>query len=431
MSGVGGHPLIVKTVRGLEHCLELGDYRPANPPALCVAVSGGRDSTSLATLLARYAREHWPRQRIVHVNHHLTANKGEMERASRDTASALGLEFELLEIFPRRQARESLEAVARDARYAALEQCLKENEVLITAHHQDDQAETVVLQLLRGAGCDGLAAMPPVRRFATSYHLRPWLQVTNAEIDEFASIEGVCWVDDASNHDLNFDRNYLRRQVMPKIAQRWPGYRTSITRSAALQEEYADYFDKNIAARLPELEIERGVLSIERLVSLSPLEVSLIVRAWFKRHSVPPPSAKLLEELQRQMSSPSRSGSFVVAWKGYAVRHYQNRLYLTQINHNDFPQAEVSWDLTSSLGLESGTLCAKTTVGKGISRGKLTQLPLNVTSRSLASEVELPYQGGHKNLKKVFQEAKVPPWLRETHPIIRSGGQRRMYSRRL
>ena len=201
----------------------IAELLPAYPDlALCVALSGGVDSVVLLGALSA-SRSKKTRLRAVHVRHGLHSNADVWSKHCSVLAKRLGVPLTILRVKVDAGRGESVEAAARDARYRALSGTLRDGEVLLTAHHEDDQLETVLLQLMRGAGIAGLAAMAEVAEFGRGTLVRPLLTRPRAELEAWAKANDLAWIEDDTNANEQFDRNYLRRQVLPLIRKRWPG----------------------------------------------------------------------------------------------------------------------------------------------------------------------------------------------------------------
>lgn len=205
-------------------------------PQICrliVGYSGGLDSHVLLHGLAMH-RPYWLTQKLeaIYVDHGLQTASAVWGEHCAEVCRDLNMPFRVLKIDARPVPGESPEAAARRARYAALAAELGFDSALLTAHHRDDQAETLLLQLLRGAGPYGLAAMPAVSRLGQGRLLRPFLEVDRAELLAYAGKHGLRWIEDASNTDTGFDRNYLRHRVLPLLRERWPAVNRTLSRSA-------------------------------------------------------------------------------------------------------------------------------------------------------------------------------------------------------
>lgn len=199
-----------------------------------IGYSGGLDSHVLLHALATLFQEHnyLNRLHVIHINHGLSVNADEWSKHCTTVCQQLKISCEIISLNAKSSRGESPEAIARTLRYAALAKQLATGDYLLTAHHQDDQAETLLLQLFRGAGLKGLASMPELASFAKGYHLRPLLHFTRADLNAYARKYDLCWVDDESNSDVRYDRNYVRQTLIPHIKQRWPSFAKTLARTA-------------------------------------------------------------------------------------------------------------------------------------------------------------------------------------------------------
>jgi tRNA(Ile)-lysidine synthase len=395
---------------------------PAGATGLVVALSGGADSSSLlAATAALGATFRGLKVRAVHVDHGL-------QRAAavfRDTCTALcaGLEVPLTVIpaMVRTAPGASLEAAARDARYAALAAELNPGECLLTAHHSEDQAETLLLQALRGAGIKGLSAMPVCRPLGRGWHLRPVLQVPRRELLAFgARWCGACAVD-PMNEDMRFDRSYLRGQVWPLIEARWPGSATALSRTARHAAEAQELLDRAAAAHVTRLR-DGDALSLPALRALGPNERINALRFWLCDAEVePPPTARLTEAL-RQMLEAEVDHLPAIVWGNYALRRYRQRVFLTQASP---PRLEGTrlWsmgpDSRVELGPGLGTLRWFAQIG-GIDAQRLPET-LVVRRRDGGEALRPAAQAKTQTLQHLCQHEGVLPWMRDALPLVFAG----------
>ena len=383
-----------------------------------IAFSGGIDSTVLLHLTC----ECFPAARVfaVHVNHGLHPEAREWERFCRRTATRLGVAFRALRVKVRTQDGCGVEAAARDARYTALKPLLSTGDVLMLAHHADDQAETVLLQMLRGGGPEGLAAMPKRMRFGAGSLLRPLLEVPRRHIELFARCFEVEYTDDPANDDPAYDRNYLRREVAPLLGARWPAWQKTLSRVARHQAEACDLIQRLAEQRYRHCRVAGGALSAERCRALDDAEKKAVLRYWIKRARLPAPSEKQLAQLLRVLLSREARSGALVAWPGAEVRYYRGRLYALA------PRA-------SSGGFLHGADAIRWAGGTDLALPELdielSWKQLHERAPELAGAEFLTVRlrcGGeryacadfHKKLKKVFQELGVPPWERSRTPLI-------------
>ena len=300
---------------------------PGLPTGLCVAYSGGLDSTVLLHALARLAdRASRPRLRAVHVDHGLNPQSPQWSIRCGEVATALGIDCRRLAIDARAPRGASPEAWARAARRAAIAADLGAGEVLLTAHHADDQLETVLLQLLRGGGPAGIAGMPRLAPFGRGWQLRPLLEFSRDSLHRWAVAARLDWVEDPTNLDLAFDRNYLRHSVLPSLRARWPQATRTIGQAAALTAETVE-----LAAVLAESDfasVREGLtLPIAALGALSEPRQRAVLRAWLAGHGLPLPSVRTLAALRRDLWLAAADRVPCARWQEARVYRYRGRLY--------------------------------------------------------------------------------------------------------
>jgi tRNA(Ile)-lysidine synthase len=383
----------------------------------CVAYSGGLDSTVLLATLAQLRGRAGFELRALHVNHHLQAGADEFARAALLTAQQLQVEVSVLDVkIPLRG--QSLEAAARKARYDALRRNLRPGEWLLTAHHQDDQLETVLLQLLRGAGLAGLAAMPATAGFGAGQLLRPLLPVSRAALADYARRRRLNWSEDPSNSDARFDRNFLRQQVLPLLNGRWPAAALTVSRSASHLADAQVLLEELADAQLARA-ADGAALRISALRILTTPQQRNLLRRWLRSRSLPAPDAGRLGELMAGLLTARRDAAPVLRWPGAEIRRHQGLLYALSPGL-PLPQPRAwSWRSERVLLLPGagrleldphphGELC-------------LTSLPARLAVRFRAGGERLQTIGGRKPLKNLLQELDIPPWQRERLPLLYDG----------
>jgi tRNA(Ile)-lysidine synthase len=263
----------------------------------------------------------------VHVHHGLHANADEWSAHCAALARTLGVPLTTLRVKVARPRGSSLEAAAREARYEALAKALEPGEILLTAHHEDDQLETVLLQLMRGAGIAGLAAMPEVAPFARGFLVRPLLTRTRAELEEWARAQGLTWMEDDTNENEQLDRNYLRRRVLPLIRERWPSASRAVSRSARHAAEAQRLLDT-----LARADVERAsngrALSVQHLRSLSPDRRRNAVRFWIARAGHTLPDSTRLDEITRTLLDARPDANPSVVWNTARIHRHADHLHL-------------------------------------------------------------------------------------------------------
>jgi tRNA(Ile)-lysidine synthase len=389
---------------------------------ILVALSGGVDSTALLGALAA-KRPKSRRLRAVHVNHGLHPNSPRWSAHCSEFARAVGVPLEVLSANVSRLGGVSLEAAARDARYALLGQALEPGEFLLTGHHEDDQLETVLLQLFRGAGVAGLAAMPEISRFAAGWLARPLLTVSRQDLEEWVRKAGLKWVEDDTNADETLDRNYLRRRVLPLIRERWKGVGSAVARSARHAAEGQRLLDM-----LARADVERASsgpdLFVPALRALPPDRRRNALRFWIAQSGARVPDSRRLEELAGPLIDARPDANPRVEWGDTAAQRHLDLLSIgsTPMGANESPQLQWPWRSSPLLELPDGggTLELKPDPHGPID---LDVLPETVMVRGRQGGERLrPRRGGpRRTLKSLLQESHLPIPERARLPLVFSG----------
>jgi tRNA(Ile)-lysidine synthase len=406
----------------------LAELLPAFPDtALCVAFSGGCDSTALLAALSQLPR---PARslRALHIDHRLQPHSRRWSAHCRRVARRLHVPLAVRTANITRARGESLEAAARTARYRLLAAALVPGEALLTAHHQDDQLETVLLQLLRGAGVAGLAAMPVLAPFGRGVLVRPLLTVPRAALADWVRGQGLSWVEDESNAQLRPDRNYLRARVLPVLRERWPSAAATASRSArhlAEAQRLLDILGEADAGRAS----SGAMLSARMLRRLTPERRRNVLRFWIAAAGVLTPPASRLEEIAGTLLAAREDAQPLVAWEGAAVQRQGDLLVLRA---GGAPGAaalqmpEVAWQWRQRrrqvLPPPFGTL-----VLEPDARGPLDLDALGPTlmvRERRGGERLRPLRGGPRRaLKQLLQEARVPVPRRAQLPLLFDRGK--------
>lgn len=389
-----------------------------------VAYSGGMDSHCLLHACAALAHSLPGRLCAVHVDHGLSGASGRWASHCEAVCAALGVEFRLFIVNARAPGGESPEAWARKCRYRALAALLGDDEVLLTAHHMDDQAETVLLQLLRGAGPHGLAAMGGLRRFAKGWLARPLLAVGRVQLRDYARACGLHWVEDQSNMDLRFERNVLRHEIMPGLRKHWPHAANALSRAASWQASAAVLLDEVAAEGLNACyRTETASLSVGAMNELEAAKRPYVVRAWLRRRGLPAPSARHVQRILADLLHPLVKGSPCVNWAGVQVRRYRDDLYALPDIARPLPGKPVVWQPPAPLRFGPSELRAADTVGSGLSRRRCAGAAVTVRFRRGGERCRPAGRAHGQSLKKLLQETGIPPWQRPSIPLIYVGDE--------
>jgi tRNA(Ile)-lysidine synthase len=385
---------------------------------LIVAYSGGLDSHVLLHLCATLKPSSLS---AIHVHHGLNKAADEWAAHCEQICQTLAVPFRLICVNAQAERGESREERARNARYDALKQVLQEGDCLLTAQHQEDQAETLLLQLFRGSGVQGLAAMPKSIHFGLGYLERPLLDFSQKMLQDYAQENHLNWVEDDSNLDESYDRNHLRQTIIPLLENRWQNISSRLSRSshhcgeaAALLEELADRL-------LPELQPEgNALLYVDKVLALSEPQQRLILRRWIASQGGRLPSTAVLNRIMREVLEAHVEAMPCVSWSGYDVRRYRNRLYfIPALGAFDSADCFVFDKGRDEINLpDSRLLKVKIVEGKGISVDCWDKGAVTIRFRQGGERLKPSGRSGSHSLKNLFQEAGVPPWERKRMPLI-------------
>ena len=385
-----------------------------------IAFSGGIDSHVLLHSIVGLKTELMAPVSAVHVNHGLSSNAGSWARHNREICATLGLELAVIEVDARCPPGESPEAWARRKRYAALAEHIGTGRILLTAHHKDDQAETLLLQLFRGAGPAGLSAMPVTQTFSLGWHCRPLLDFSRLELQRYALQFGLQWIEDESNQDTGFDRNHIRHQLLPVIKRHWPGVITTLSRAAHHQAEAAELQDQ--LARLDLAMIAEGdslaKLNTTALKSLTLSRQKNVLRYWLHMLQLPLPDAGQIHHIIDDVINSGPGATPCVAWPGAEVRRYRQYLYAMMPLSKHNPEQIISWDLERPLMITHGRLVARIGQGPGLKANCCSNKRVEIRYRSGGETIQPAGREYHHELKKLLQDQGVPPWLRDRIPLL-------------
>jgi tRNA(Ile)-lysidine synthase len=399
--------------------------------SVCVAFSGGADSTALLAALAQLKLRPLG-VRALHVDHQLHPHSGRWSRHCARVARALGVPLAVrrARIVPTRG--ESPEAAARAARYRLLGAELAPGEVLVTAHHQDDQLETVLLQLMRGAGVAGLAAMPALAPFGRGVLARPLLPLTRAQLAAWLSEQRLEWVEDDSNAQLHLDRNYLRARVLPVLRERWPSAASTAARSAHHAAEAQQLLDELAARDLARAAVGAR-LSAQVLRTLPPARRRNALRHWITSAGFLAPSASRLEEMAGALLRARPDAQPFVAWAGARVQRSGELLSLAAGAAPAAsgarpppgpPLAGLTWDWrkrrTLLLPEPFGALALRHDPRGPLDLDALAPI-LTLRARAGGERLRPVLGGPRRALKSLLQEARVPLGRRARLPLLFDG----------
>jgi tRNA(Ile)-lysidine synthase len=415
-------------MESLKNRLEFAFIQPfltaqmAKIESLWVGYSGGVDSHVLLHLIALHRQALGKHSlKAVYVDHGLNPASDQWRKHCQTICQDLAVAFFSLHVDARPRPGESPEAAARRARYNAFEGVLKNNDALLLAHHQDDQAETLLLQLLRGAGPRGLAAMPTVASLGRGLLLRPLLEAERVKILDYAHHHGLQWVEDSSNSDCGLDRNYLRHEILPRLKRRWPAATRTLARSARLCAEAETLLDS-----LADDDLDRATmghpyrLDIQALRTLNNARQRNALRRWFQRLDLPTPSAIQLQHVLEDAIAAPHDRIPCIHWPGCEVRRYQDSLYaMAPLPPHDPGQIFVlKPGITHLSVVGSGQLYLHPVQGAGVRLDELIGRSVTVRFRRGGERFRPQGHRHSQRLKTLFQSAGVPPWERDRRPLL-------------
>lgn len=388
----------------------------------CLAYSGGIDSHVLLHILAT-AVPALPVFRVIHINHGLNSDSVRWAEHCADICHEFGIAFKTMDVNVSDIETLGLEAAARQARYQSFKAELADDEVLLTAQHQQDQAETLFLQLLRGAGPKGLSAMWPETVVHGLSILRPLLCVAKDDIRHYAELHQLDWVDDPSNNDTQIKRNFLRQVVWPDLRQHWPAIDKTLSRSAEHCREATILLRDLAELDATTAVVAEGQLSLSELMSLSPERQRNLLRYVIEKQQLSLPSTIVLQRILNELCLAATDKLPEVTWPGAVVRRYRDVIYIGPEQALTSLPAEQRLSGMTDIELASGiTLTWRRTTGKGL---KLSVVDdgLMLRYRLGGEQIRLQGQAHRKALKTLFQEWGVPPWQRAQIPLLFSGSE--------
>ena len=382
-----------------------------------IALSGGIDSTVLLDLLSK-AKRSSDVIKAIHINHNLHESSKEWVDFAKDACKKYKLPLIIESINPKQEGF-GLEADAREQRYKKFKEIILDNECLLTAHHLDDQIETTLFRIFRGTGLDGLRSIRKKAKFGKGLLCRPLINIPREAIEQYAKLNDIKWIEDPSNNNIYFDRNYLRNNIVPSIKKRWPNAQKTITRLSSLAENNQKLLHELAKEDIGEIE-KFNVLDIGILSNKSSLRINNIFRFMILKNKMGIPSLKVLENGIETLIN-AKSDSPIITWDGFSIRRYKNTLYFfnPDLKQDEIRPLKMKWfiDETINLGGNRGSIQARFIKGQGIALNKCPK-SLEIKYRKGGEQIK---PSGHKitkSLKNLFQENNVLPWVRDQIPLF-------------
>lgn len=393
-----------------------------------VAYSGGADSTVLLHLLSRLQQTVEFSLVALHVNHGINVDSDSWEKHCAEFCQSLNIRFHSTRLQLESSEGRVSESKARVARYGWLHSQLNAGELLLTAHHREDQVETFMLNLMRAAGPRGLSAIQSKQKFGDGWLMRPLLSVSKSAILEYVASWNLSYIEDPANHNLDYDRNHLRHVVLPAMAQRWPAAHRQIASSIENLEQ-----SRHLLDNLATLDVDQcrsqahsylsaaQPLCVNQLKCLNKSRQINLIRYWSRKFVGCEPGRQALDQFIHTVLVLDKRFA-ELAWGNQRIYRYQDSLFLTHATKLMQSTHEVYWDLRETIALHQAgvRLIPTSTPGAGLSLEKLLR-PVSVRFREGAERITLPGRQHSSSLKKLFQHDSIPPWERGSLPLIFSG----------
>ncbi|RQW63956.1 tRNA lysidine(34) synthetase TilS [Vibrio viridaestus] len=389
---------------------------------IVLALSGGLDSRAMLHLLRQYQDNCYCTIQVVHVHHGLSSNADYWAKQCADWCHEVGFPFHLEKVDLGNLQGESIEQVARSARYEALKHYIGSDDLLLTAQHADDQLETFLLALKRGSGPKGLSGMAECMGFGAGYLVRPFLKASRQSIEKYSKYHDLKWVEDESNADERFDRNYIRHQVTPVLSSRWPHIRKAVQRSAELCYQQEELIRLLLADELHRVIETDYSLNIDGLRHKPTAVIHQLIRYWLEKLAVSMPSQRHLEMIWDEVALAKADANPQLKLQNNEIRRFNQRLYCTEI-YNDISlwTTDVTLNVPVQLPDNLGVLSLVEKSNSGCLSNVILQQRLRVIFNPEGLKATPLHKHGKKTLKFWFQEYGVPSWLRRRTPILMAG----------
>jgi len=384
-----------------------------------VAYSGGVDSHVLLHLIA-LDPAFKKKVTAVYINHGLQKESDEWAVHCQSVASALSVRFRCIKVKIDENSGDSLEELAREARYQALQALLARHDVVLLAQHREDQMETVLLQLFRGAGVQGLSGMPVISTFGEGRMYRPFLDISKKDIDHYAIAHQLNWVEDPSNESNDFDRNFLRNQVIPKLKQKWPALDKTVSRSARHCANAYQLTEDIVLGLYIEVADEQDLtLNIDKLLMLNNNKQCLVIRQWYKTHQLRMPSEKVVDAIIDEVVNALESRNPEIRGQGYSIKRYRKKLFCLKEKSIKGEQGNLKWPTgLRVIELKNNSRLIISETEEGIPKKIWDKAEVVIKFREGAEKIRLQGREGRHSLKKLYQERGIPPWQRNNIPLV-------------
>ena len=395
----------------------LGQFSSIDAEKVCLALSGGLDSMVLLHLMNVHLNGKY-KIRAIHVNHNLNENSNDWSTFCKKQCSQLGIDLTIESIHPENNGS-GLEASARDERYQVIKENLTQNELLLTAHHKDDQLETILFRIFRGTGINGLRGIVHYKDDKSHIILRPLLHYSRADLEGYAAANKIKWIEDDSNEDTSFDRNYIRNLLVPKIKERWSRAEESAHRLSIIAAENYELLNELALEDLSQ-ESDLDSVGIDCFDSHSIPRIKNMIRFLIEKNDMDMPSMHILNSGLIDLINDDEKTS-EIKWGNFVIRRFNKRLYFLNktVAMPLIPPDKITWSIHQSIDLHYpiGSLETDFSNGSGISLDKCSE-NLQIKFRKGGEKISLGIKKTPKTLKDFFNEKKILPWTRDKIPLI-------------
>ena len=389
-------------------------------PRYWVAYSGGVDSHVLLHTFYLNKQHITAELNAIHVNHGISQYADSWQLHCQKICENYQIKYASFKI-QQETPKKNIENWARQQRYTIFSDLMGQNDILFTAHHINDQAETFLLRLMRGSGCDGLSAIKKIKTYKTGWLIRPLLNYTKAEILAFAKKQSLKWIEDESNQDNKLDRNLIRQEIIPKLENRWPSAVKLISKASNHQSDAAEFIYEISQQDIKEITTTRSnIISINSLKKFSYVRQKNALRLWLKNEKIPAPNTDIINNIIKEIIHARHDSNPCLNWKGRQIRRYRENIYALSPFPPHDPSMQITWNIKKPITLPTGILTATKTNSGGIKMEAIKDHCLNIKFRQGGERMVLKGTSHRQQLKKMFQKKGIPPWYRYRIPLLYS-----------
>ena len=380
-----------------------------------IAYSGGIDSTALLYFTKKIAIKYNKKIHAIHVNHNLNKDSKIWEKHCIDFCKKNGIELILKNVNITLKKGDSIEEKAREARYDSIYEVMSKKTIMMTAHHLEDQSETFLYQLLRGAGAKGLSSMPELKKIKKGYHIRPFLKLSKRDLNNIIKNNNLSYIKDNSNDDTKFSRNFIRKSIFPVIEKKWPSYSETISRSAFNLSESV-----KLNEELAKIDIKKYLLEEDNRIGVSIKELESyrfnnVIRFWIKKNNYRMPSSEQIFSISNNILKAGKDKVPFFECSEYEIRRYNDYIEIMDPLTKHDPSVVYVWEAKKNLVISSLSINLS---WKNLEDRLGFEINKNVEVKFRKSGENIQIGDSKKSLKDYMRENKIPPWKRERTLLI-------------